>query len=552
MREPTGGANAYDAIVIGGGHNGLVAAAYLAKHGARTIVLEARHKTGGAADTMAPWPEAPDVRVTTLSYVMSLMPPSIQRDLQLSRFGYKVHPQGLGYLPHPDGRSIVQHEDPARTHASVARFSAKDADAYPAFEEWIGRIAAILGPMLMETPPELGSKKPRDILDVAKLAWKLRKEFSAKTVADVTRLFSMSAADLLDRWFESPVMKGFMAVNGIIGTWAGPDAPGTAYVLMHHSVGDVGDGQIASWGYPEGGMGAVSAACEQSARFFGAEVRVEARVGRVLTRNGRATGVALEDGEELHAPLVVTACHPKITFLEQLDRGELPAEFVHDIEHWKTRSGTVKINLALDRLPEFTADPGFDPQIHGGAIQILDDLDYLEWAFQEAHFGSAATLPFSDTAIPSVVDRTLAPEGIHVMSMFTQWVPAQWADEDHKDELEAYADRLIDRVNDVAPGFRSSVLHRQIIGPKEMQDGWGLIGGNIFHGELTVDQLFHMRPAPGYADYRTPIRGLYQASSATHAGGGVTGMPGHHCVREILRNRALKRSLSASGVVPRP
>jgi phytoene dehydrogenase-like protein len=552
MREPTGGANAYDAIVIGGGHNGLVAAAYLAKHGARTIVLEARHKTGGAADTMAPWPEAPDVRVTTLSYVMSLMPPSIQRDLQLSRFGYKVHPQGLGYLPHPDGRSIVQHEDPARTHASVARFSAKDADAYPAFEEWIGRIAAILGPMLMETPPELGSKKPRDILDVAKLAWKLRKEVSAKTVADVTRLFSMSAADLLDRWFESPVMKGFMAVNGIIGTWAGPDAPGTAYVLMHHSVGDVGDGQIASWGYPEGGMGAVSAACEQSARFFGAEVRVEARVGRVLTRNGRATGVALEDGEELHAPLVVTACHPKITFLEQLDRGELPAEFVHDIEHWKTRSGTVKINLALDRLPEFTADPGFDPQIHGGAIQILDDLDYLERAFQEAHFGSAATLPFSDTAIPSVVDRTLAPEGIHVMSMFTQWVPAQWADEDHKDELEAYSDRLIERVNDVAPGFRSSVLHRQIIGPKEMQDGWGLIGGNIFHGELTVDQLFHMRPAPGYADYRTPIRGLYQASSATHAGGGVTGMPGHHCVREILRNRALKRSLSASGVVPRP
>jgi phytoene dehydrogenase-like protein len=351
----------------------------------------------------------------------------------------------------------------------------------------------------------------------------------------------MSASDLLDRWFESPVMKGFMAVNGIIGTWAGPDAPGTAYVLMHHSVGDVGDGQIASWGYPEGGMGAVSAACEQSARFFGAEVRVEARVGRVLTRNGRATGVALEDGEELHAPLVVTACHPKITFLQQLDRGELPAEFVHDIERWKTRSGTVKINLALDRLPEFTADPGFDPQIHGGAIQILDDLDYLERAFQEARFGSAATLPFSDTAIPTVADRTLAPEGIHVMSMFTQWVPAQWADEDHKDDLEAYADRLIERVNDVAPGFRSSVLHRQIIGPKEMQDGWGLIGGNIFHGELTVDQLFHMRPAPGYADYRTPIRGLYQASSATHAGGGVTGMPGHHCVREILRDRALER-----------
>ena len=534
-------ANSYDAIVIGGGHNGLVAAAYLAKNGARTVVLEARHKAGGAADTMEPWPdELPGVKVTTLSYVMSLMPPSIQRDLRLDRFGYKVHPQGMGYLPHPDGRSIVQHEDPDVTHASVARFSKKDADAYPVFEGWIGHIAGILGPLLMETPPELGSKKPRDLWDVAKLAWRLRDEIDQKTVADVTRLFSMSASDLLERWFESPVVRGFMAVNGIIGTWAGPDAPGTAYVLMHHSVGDVGDGQIASWGYPEGGMGAVADACRKAAEALGAEVRTNARVRKILTRGGRATGVVLENDEELHAPIVVTACHPKITFLEQLEASELPEAFVRDIEHWKTRSGTVKINLALAELPEFTADPGFDPQIHGGAIQILDDQDYLETAFQEARFGKAATLPFSDTAIPTVFDRTLAPEGTHTMSMFTQWVPAEWADEDHMDELERYADRLIDRVNDVAPNFKASILARQIIGPKEMQDGWGLIGGNIFHGELTVDQLFHMRPAPGYADYRTPIRGLYQASSATHAGGGVTGMPGHHCVREILKDKALK------------
>jgi phytoene dehydrogenase-like protein len=536
-----GAANSYDAIVIGGGHNGLIAAAYLAKHGARTAVFEARHKTGGAADTSEPWPdELPGVKVTTLSYVMSLMPPSIQRDLRLDRFGYRVHPQGMGYLPHPDGRSIVQHEDPERTHESVARFSKRDADAYPVFEEWIGRIAGILGPLLMQTPPELGSKKPRDLWDVAKLAWSLRKDIDATTTADITRLFSMSASDLLDRWFESPVVRGFMAVNGIIGTWAGPDAPGTAYVLMHHSVGDVGDGQIASWGYPEGGMGAVADACRKSAEAFGAEVRTGARVLRILTRAGRASGVVLANDEEIWAPIVVTACHPKITFLEQLDRAELPEEFVRDIEHWKTRSGTVKINLALAELPEFTADPGFDPQIHGGAIEILDDQDYLETAFQEARFGKAATLPFSDTAIPTVFDKTLAPEGTHTMSMFTQWVPQEWAEEDHPDELERYADRLIDRVNDVAPNFKGSILQRQIIGPKEMQDGWGLIGGNIFHGELTVDQLFHMRPAPGYADYRTPIRGLYQASSATHAGGGVTGMPGHHCVREILRDKALR------------
>ncbi len=533
--------NRYDAIVIGGGHNGLIAGAYLSKNGARTVVLEARHKTGGAADTMSPWPERPDIKVTTLSYVMSLMPAVIQKDLQLERFGYKIYPQGMGYLPHPSGRSIVRHDDEALTRASVATFSKRDADTYFEFEAWIGEIAAILGPLLMRTPARLGSKKPGDLKDAAQIGWTLRKELSEKKVADITRLFTMSASDLLDRWFESEVVKGFMAVNGIIGTWAGPDAPGTAYVLMHHSVGDVGDGQIASWGYPEGGMGAVSKACEEAAKFLGTEIRTNAKVKKILTTNGAAHGVVLDDGTELSAPVVVTAIHPKITFLEQLERSELPAEFVHDIEHWKTRSGVVKINAAIDRLPEFTANPGFDPQIHGGAIQILDDIDYLERAFQEARFGKAATLPFSDTAIPTVFDKTLAPEGVHVMSMFTQWVPQEWAEEDHPEELEAYADRLFDRMEVVAPGFKDSVMHRQVIGPKQMQDEWGLIGGNIFHGELTVDQLFHMRPAPGYGDYRTPIRGLYQASSATHAGGGVTGMPGHHCVREIMNDKALKK-----------
>jgi phytoene dehydrogenase-like protein len=394
----------------------------------------------------------------------------------------------------------------------------------------------------METPPHVGSKKAADIKDVAQLAWQLRKEVDQQTVADVTRLFTMSATDLLRRWFENDVFIGLQSVNGIIGTWSGPDAPGTAYVMMHHSVGDIGDGEIASWGYPEGGMGAVGDACASAAQSFGAEIRTNARVDRVLIRDGRAVGVALDGGEELSAPLVVTAIHPKITFLEQIERSQLPTTFVEDIESWRTRSGTVKINLALAELPEFTADPGFNPDIHGGAIQVLDDLDYLEKAFQEARFGQAATLPFSDTAIPTVFDTTLAPEGVHVMSMFTQWVPAEWADEDgHEEELEKYADRLIDRMNAVAPNFKGSIMHRQIIGPRQMQQDWGLIGGNIFHGELTVDQLFHMRPAPGYADYRSPIRGLYQASSATHAGGGVTGMPGHHCVREILKDKGVRK-----------
>ncbi|HVD69351.1 MAG TPA: NAD(P)/FAD-dependent oxidoreductase [Actinomycetota bacterium] len=542
-------ANRYDAIVIGGGHNGLVAAAYLAKHGARTVVLEKRHKTGGAADTSEPWPdELPGVKVNTLSYTMSLMPPSLRRDLQLERFGFKLLPLGQGYLPMPGGGSIVQSDDDAKTYESIARLSQHDADAYGPFYEWIGRIADIMGPLLMQTPPNLGSKKPKDIKDVAQLGWALRKQVDQRTVADITRLFTMSATDLLDRWFESPQMMGFMAVNGIIGTWAGPDAPGTAYVMMHHSVGDIGDGEVAAWGFMEGGMGAVAKACEDSARFFGAEIRVNAPVATIQTTGGRARGVTLENGEELLAPVIVTSCHPKITFLQQLDTAELPDAFVHDIEHWKTRSGTVKVNLAIDRLPTFTADPEFDPEIHGGAIQLLDDGDQLEEAFQDARFGQAARRPFSDTEIPSVVDTTLTPEGsnVHTVSMFTQWVPADWADDedDHAAELDAYADRLIERFDLIAPGFKDSVLARQVIGPKQMQQEWDLIGGNIFHGELTVDQLFHMRPAVGYADYRSPIAGLYQASSATHAGGGVTGLPGHHAVREILQDKK-KRSSSS-------
>jgi phytoene dehydrogenase-like protein len=528
----------YDAVVIGGGHNGLIAGAYLARAGARTVVLEARHKVGGAAATDQPWPEAPEYKVTTLSYVMSLMPDTIIRDLQLERHGYRMHPVGPYFLPFPDGRCLVQYDDDAaKNYAEFAKFSKADADAIERWDAWIGGLAEILGPLLMTTPPKIGSHRPRDLLEQLRLVWRHR-GLDVKTIGDVTRLMTMSVMDILDRFFESDQVKTVMALNGLIGTWAGPYEPGTGYVMAHHSIGDVGDGHLGAWAVPEGGMGAVSEACAASARSSGAEIRTNARVARVKVTNGRALGVALEAGEEIDAAVVVTAVHPKITFLEQLERRQLPDDFVRDIEHWKSRSGVVKINCALSELPRFTANPELTDL--SGGVELAHSVAYLERAFEEARSGRAAERPFSDGVIPTVYDHTLAPEGHHIISLFTQWVPHTWSEKPHTEELEAYADRVIGGYDELAPGFAASVLHRQVIGPYDMEHEWGLIGGNIFHGELSAEQLFHMRPAPGFADYRSPIRGLYQASSATHGGGGVCGIPAYNCVREIRRDRALE------------
>jgi phytoene dehydrogenase-like protein len=531
----------FDAIVVGGGHNGLVAAAYLAKSGARTVVLEARHKTGGAATTDSPWPEAPEFKVTSLSYVMSLMPPTIINDLDLERHGYKVYPMGPYYQAFPGDRSIKMFADDAkRNHAEIAKFSRKDADAMPRWDAWMEGLAAVMGPMLTQVPPRIGSRRPSDVRELLRMVWKNR-GVNVRTVGDVTRLMTMSISDLLDDWFESPEVKSALAINGVIGTWAGPCEPGTAYVMAHHSIGDVGDGKLGSWGFPEGGMGAVSDAIRRSAESFGATVRTKASVHRLLVKGGRVRGAVLKGGEEVLAPLVVTSIHPRITFLDHIDRRDLPDDFVRDIERWKSRSGVVKINLALAELPRFTADRDTNwediPEYLTGSVEMAPSVQWIEEAFQEARAGKPATRPFSDGVIPTVFDRTLCPEGKHIMSLFTQWVPADWSAEPHAAELEAYADRMVDCYNDFAPNFKRAILHRQVIGPHEMEKEWGLIGGNIFHGELSAEQLFHMRPAPGYADYRSPIRGLYQASSATHGGGGVSGIPGMQAARAILRDR---------------
>ena len=478
--------------------------------------------------------------MTRLSYVMSLLPPTILDDLKLERHGYKIFPMGPYYQAFPEGGSLTLYEeDSQRAYDEIAKWSKKDADAYPKWNAWLGGLADVLGPLLLTVPPNLGSRKPKDLAATLRLAWRQR-GLNVRSVADVTRLMAMSIADLLDDWFESPQVKGALAVNGVIGTWAARYEPGTAYVMAHHSIGDVGDGRLGSWGFPEGGMGAVAAAIASSARSLGVTIRTGARVAKVTVApgGGRATGVVLDNGDEITAKVVVSSLHPKTAFLDQVGRENLPADFVADIEHWKTRSGVVKVNLALGELPDFTANPGTRLQEHHtGSVEMAPSMEYIERAFIDAREGRPAARPFSDGVIPTAFDKTLAPEGYHIMSLFTQWVPSSWSAEPHREELEKYADRVIDTYNEVAPNFKAAIVHRDVVGPYEMEHDYGLIGGNIFHGELSLEQLFHLRPAPGFADYRTPVPGLYYASSATHAGGGVCGIPGMQAAKAAIADR---------------
>ncbi len=535
-------ANRYDAIIIGGGHNGLVSGAYFARDGLRTVVLEARNKTGGAADTSAPFADHPEINVTTYSYVMSLMPPTIIRELRLKEFGYDVTPFGPYFQAYPDGRAVtVYPDDSQKSYDSIAEFSKKDADTMPKWEAWLKGVADVLGPLMLRVPPRVGSMHPTDLLSTVQTAWKMRK-LGERGVGDVTRLFTMSVSDLLNDWFESDAVKGMLTVNGVIGTWAGPDEPGTAYVMLHHSIGDVGDGHLGSWGFQQGGMGGVSSSIRTAAEAFGCEIRTGARVKKIVVRNGRAVGVVLDDGQELRAPVVVSCIHPQIAFLDLIDRHELPPDFVWDIERWKSRSGVVKINVAISELPDFTAQPGKELQdLHTGSVELCFSSDYAEQAFQDAHLlRKPSVAPFVDGTIPTTMDKKLAPEGTHVFSMFTQWVPDDWVKEPHRDELGAYAKRIFDLYDELAPNFKDSIIDYQVIGPYDMEQDLGLIGGNIFHGELSADQLFFMRPAPGYGDYRTPLKGLYHGSSATHAGGGVNGIPGWQAYRQAKKDRAVR------------
>ena len=523
----------YDAIIVGGGHNGLATAAYLGRAGLKTLVLERRDVLGGAAVSEHPWP---GYTVSTLSYVLSLMPPEVIRELELHRHGLTLYPLAADYyVPFPDGSHLLLTKDPAQARGEIDKFSKKDAEVWPAFSEYLAKIARLVRPLLLMTPPAVGAKSPQDLLELARFAWKL-KGLDVKSTGDFVKVMTLSVAELLDEWFESPQVKAARCVSGAIGTYGGPYTPGTAYVLLHHYIGEI-DGQMAEWAFVRGGTGAVSQAIADDATEHGAEIRTGARVGRILVENDRAVGVALTDGSELRTRAVVSNAHPKITFCELVESNQLPPDFVRAIERYKTRSGTVKVNLALGELPRFDGLAAEDSMTAARSfIQLCDSMEYLEHAFDDAKYGRPSAAPYSDGVLPTTVDDSLAPKDKHLMSCFTQYVPASWSQAPHHDELEAYADRVVDGYARFARNLKGAIEHRQVLGPHDMEQEYGLVGGNIMHGDLTLDQLFSWRPVAGYADYRTPIKGLYLCGSGTHPGGGISGINGRNASREILKD----------------
>jgi phytoene dehydrogenase-like protein len=518
----------YDVAVIGGGHNGLVCAAYLARAGRKVLVLERRERVGGAAMTEEVFP---GFRFSVFSYVVSLLRPEIIRDLDLPRHGLHILPLESTLTPLPNGDYLAQWNDHDQNRRELARHSLRDAEAYDEFGLMLHQMARAVKPLLGMAPPDPGSFSPRELLGMARLGRYFR-SLKKEHFYRLNKLLTMSSADFLDEWFETEALKATKSASGIIGTLLGPRSPGTAYVLLHHYMGEL-DGVFRAWGFAKGGMGSVSAAIAGAARAAGAEIRTSAAVSQVLITGSQAIGVVLESGEEVKAKIVVSGADPRRTFMQLVGEKHLPGEFVESIRRFRFRGASAKVNLALGELPDFTCLPGRGPHLRG-AVSISPSVEYLERAYDEAKYGEVSRRPYMDIVIPSMIDPAMAPPGKHVMSIFVQYAPYHvnggWTDA----RREALGDAVIDTLAQYAPNLKSAILHRQVVTPADIERIVGLAEGNIFQGELTLQQMFFLRPVPAWAKYRTPLGGLYQCGAGTHPGGGVMGASGRNAALAIL------------------
>ena len=534
----------YDALIIGGGHNGLVCAFYLARAGLKVRVMERRGVVGGAAVTEE---FHPGFRNSTASYTVSLLRPKIIADMRLFERGLKIVERPISnFLPFANDY-LKLGGGMARTQAEFARFSPKDAAAYPAYSAALEKIAQLLRDLALQEPPQPGGGL-RALAALARQGWPLTR-LDRQTQADLLHIFTRSAREFLDGWFEDERIKSAFGFDAVVGNYAGVSTPGSAYVLLHHVFGEV-NGKSGAWGHALGGMGSITQAMAAACVDQGVEISLDAPVSRVLVARGKAVGVSLESGEELVAPIVAANVGPALLYRQLVDAGDLTDDFRHRIAQYKTGSGTFRMNVALSELPDFTVLPGKAlAEHHASGIVIAPGLDYMDRAFDDARAFGWSRAPVVEITIPSTMDDSLAPPGCHVASLFCQqFAPELPANPDGSvrswdDEREAAADCIIDTVTAHAPNFRSSVIARQIHSPLDLERKFGLIGGDIFHGRMSLDQLWAARPVLGHGDYRAPVKGLYMCGSGTHPGGGVTGAPGHNAAQAILADRRFWRSV---------
>jgi phytoene dehydrogenase-like protein len=521
----------YDVIVIGGGHNGLTNAAYLAKAGKKVLVLERRHVLGGAAVTEEVFP---GFKFSVCSYVVSLLRPEIIRDLDLPRHGLEILPLDGTFTPMPNGDYLWRVNDHGKSRREIARHSRLDAEAYEEFGKAMQAMCRFVKPILSMVPPDPTSLKPSELMKLLFIGRRFQ-GMSAQEKYDQVQLMTMSAADFLDQWFETDVLKATMSASGIIGTFLGVRSPGTAYVLLHHYMGEI-DGAFRAWGFARGGTGAISEAIGDAAREAGAEIRTKAAIAKIIIKNGRAVGVALDNGDEIYADVVSSSVDPRLTFNRFIDAKELPADFLEEVNRYKFRGSSGKVNLALDGLPEFKCLPGIGAH-QRGAISISPSVEYMERAYDDAKYGQFSRRPYIDCVIPSLTDPSVAPPGKHVMSCFVQYAPYKLRPGLYWDtEKEKFGDTVIDTLSEHMPNLKNIILHRQVVTPLDLEREFGLSEGNIFQGELSLEQLFFLRPVAGWAKFRTPVKNLYMCGSAAHPGGGIMGAPGRLAAVEILKD----------------